>query len=68
MRGAADDKLYFVTPELVYADDTMLIASSQEAAQRHFDCVAEAGQAHGLAKPGQNDLDVNTRWWPNSWL
>ena len=39
---------YVVTPELVYADDTMLLASSAEAVQHHFDRVAEIGKSYGL--------------------
>ena len=37
-----------MTPELVYADDTMLLASSAEAAQRHLACVEQVGKAYGL--------------------
>ena len=41
-------KPYVVTPDLVYADDTMLLVSSAEEAQHRFNCVVEVGKAYGL--------------------
>ena len=39
---------FLVTPDLVYADDTMLIASSASDAQRYLDQVIKVGHTYGL--------------------
>ena len=44
----ADEKTYVVTPELVYADDTMLLASSPETIQKHLNSIAAVGLTFGL--------------------
>ena len=41
-------KSFIVTPEVVYADDTMLLSSSAACAQRHLDSVAAVGRTYGL--------------------
>ena len=41
-------KPYVVTEELLYADDTMLIASDPHELQLYFDLVAEEGRKYGL--------------------
>jgi hypothetical protein len=41
-------KPYVVTEELLYADDTRLIASDPHELQLHFDLVAEEGRKYGL--------------------
>jgi len=43
-----EEKPYIVTPDLVYADDTMLLSSSAETAQRLLDQVIEIGKSYGL--------------------
>ena len=46
----------------------MLIASSQEAAQRHFNYVAEAGQAYGLVVNLDKTILMSIRGGgPNFW-
>ena len=39
---------YIVTPDLVYADDTMLLGSSAESVQRYLNCVMAVGRTYGL--------------------
>ena len=42
----SEAKGFVITPDLVYADDTMLIASSAAEAQRYLDQVAEVRRAN----------------------
>ena len=39
---------HIVTPDLVYADDTMLLGSSAESVQRYLDHVVAVGRTYGL--------------------
>ena len=39
---------YLVAPDLVYADDTMLLSSSSAAAQAYLDAVTTVGRTYGL--------------------
>jgi len=39
---------FILTPEMVYADDTMLMGSSAESVQRHLDSVVQVGRMYGL--------------------
>ena len=48
LRGPCGAQPYIVMFELVYADDTMLLASSGEGAQRHLACAEQVGKAYGL--------------------
>ena len=44
----AEKQKFIVTPELVYADDTMLLGSSAESVQRYLDSVIMVGRTYGL--------------------
>jgi hypothetical protein len=48
IRGDVLEKQYIPTPDMVYADDTMLVGSCPMAVQRHFDAVVEVGKSFGL--------------------
>jgi len=43
-----ESRPYIVTSDLVYADDTMIIASSAAHAQSYLDAVTETGKTYGL--------------------
>eukprot|EP00959_Pyramimonas_sp_CCMP1952_P204361 4273957-Pyramimonas_sp.AAC.1 len=41
-------KPYAITDDLLYADDTMLVAAKQDALQQHLDTLVEIAQPFGL--------------------
>ena len=48
MSGVHTEDSFIVTPELVYADDTMLLGSSAATVQAHLDSVMAVGRTYGL--------------------
>ena len=48
IRGSIVEKPYIVSPDIVYADDTMLLGSSASDVQKHLDAVVSVGRSYGL--------------------
>ena len=57
-----ESKPYIVSPDMVYADDTMLLASDPEAVQRYLDSLAQVGQTYGLELNLEKDCSSTYSW------
>ena len=78
-----EDAPYIVSPDVVYADDTMLLSSSAANVQKYLDAVTAVGRTYGLELNLQKTLllrirgldkymdQMASRWWskrrPSTW-
>ena len=44
LKGRFDEKSYIVTPDVVYADDTMVVGSSLQDVQKYVDSISLVGK------------------------
>ena len=47
-RGSTTNAPYVITPDVAYADDTLVVGSSPKDVQTYLDCIARVGRQYGL--------------------